>query len=82
MRDDEAGNMAAVKQGFTPWNTIILSLLTLAYIIGEIAHFLIGVVTRDMARDIHYGSMKCYDNETLSHNDSLTKCTDLDNEDE
>lgn len=39
----------------------LLALLTAAYVCGELSHFLIGVTSRDVARDIHYGDMKCYE---------------------
>ena len=44
---------------------MVLGLLTLGYIAGEIAHFQIGTVSRDMAQDIEFGKKKCYSNETI-----------------
>ncbi len=39
-----------------------LSLLTLCYVFGELGHFLIGVTSREVARDIHYGDLACFAN--------------------
>jgi len=36
-----------------------LGLLTLAYVFGEIAHFLIATTSKDVAADIHYGDQAC-----------------------
>ena len=47
------------ETGFTRQNSYTLLLLTLSFIIGEISHFLIGVVSMDVARDLHYGDKAC-----------------------
>lgn len=36
-----------------------LGLLTLGYVFGEIAHFLMATTSRDVARDIQYGDQAC-----------------------
>jgi len=38
---------------------IALLLLTTSYVFGEVGHFLIGVTSRDVARDIGYGDSAC-----------------------
>ncbi|TRY70363.1 hypothetical protein TCAL_01161 [Tigriopus californicus] len=58
-----------IEQGFTFKNSVTLTLLTLAFIVGEISHFLIGTVSQEMANDLHFGKQKCYPNETLSNLD-------------
>ena len=68
-----------VKQGFTVSNTITLGLLTLSFIIGEISHFLLGVVSKEMSQDIGFGKMKCYNQEPA--NETLTfDCMDIEEE--
>lgn len=37
----------------------MLPLLTCIYVIGELGHFLIGVVSRDIAQDVGYGDKSC-----------------------
>ncbi|KAB7498427.1 hypothetical protein Anas_04225 [Armadillidium nasatum] len=50
------------------WPTLII--LTLVYVIGELSHFLLGIVTRPMSQDIHYGTIEC-----LSNTDAQVKHT-------
>lgn len=38
---------------------LMLPLLTGIYVVGELGHFLIGVVSRDAAQDIGYGDRSC-----------------------
>ncbi|KAF2352636.1 Major facilitator superfamily [Trinorchestia longiramus] len=42
-----------------------LSSLTLLYVVGELSHFLLGVVTTPMSQDIHYGDHGCLVNPEL-----------------
>ena len=42
-----------------------LALMSLGYMIGEIAHFLIITTSRPVARDIQYGDKGCYYNNSL-----------------
>ena len=42
-----------------------LALMSLGYMIGEIAHFLIITTSRPVAREIQYGDKGCYYNNTL-----------------
>lgn len=60
-------------QGFTVQNSITLALLTLAFIVGEMSHFLIGSMSLDMARDIHYGTMQCYLQKDMEGMDGYTQ---------
>ncbi len=50
-----------------------LSLLTLCYVFGELGHFLIGVTSRDVARDIHYGDLACF----TTNNGTKDLCSQL-----
>ena len=61
------------EQGFTLQNSITLGLLTLAFIVGEMSHFLIGSMSLDMARDLGYGDKQCYLNTTLEGVDDFTQ---------
>ena len=50
------------------WNIrsiYFLALMSLGYMIGEIAHFLIITTSRPVARDIQYGDKGCYYNNTF-----------------
>ena len=38
----------------------MLLLLGSVYMVGELGHFLIGVVSRETAREIHYGDSACF----------------------
>ena len=44
----------------SPWSVYQLALLTCSYVFGELSHFLIGVTSRDVARDVHYGDQACF----------------------
>lgn len=50
-------------QGFTRQNTVTLATLTLSFVVGEVCHFLIVALSRDVARDVGFGTMRCYDNQ-------------------
>lgn len=39
----------------------LLSLLTLSFVFGEMGHFLLGVTSRSMAKEIHFGDKSCVD---------------------
>ena len=62
----------------TPGRGVQLSYLTVAYVFGEMSHYLVGVTSRDMAREIHYGDMACYDNDSFSgESNSTIVCEDI-----
>lgn len=49
------------------WSNIgVLGLLTLSYMVGEVAHFLVAVTSKDLARSIGFGDMQCYANKTVT----------------
>jgi len=50
-------------------NSCYLTLMTSAYIIGEIAHFLINTTGREVARDVHFGDKSCFYNEASTDSD-------------
>eukprot|EP00092_Neocalanus_flemingeri_P055973 GFUD01066284.1.p1 GENE.GFUD01066284.1~~GFUD01066284.1.p1 ORF type:complete len:509 (-),score=75.50 GFUD01066284.1:55-1581(-) len=47
-------------------NSYYLTLMTAAYIIGEICHFLINTTGREVARDIHFGDKSCFFNDSYA----------------
>ena len=62
----------------SPRRGVQLSYLTVAYVFGEMSHYLVGVTSRDMAREIHYGDMACYDNDSFSgESNSSIACGDI-----
>jgi len=64
--------MDSVRSDWTWKNTYFLALMTVGYIIGEIAHFLINTTNRAVARDVHFGDKSCYLNSShyTGHDDS------------
>jgi len=61
-------------------NSCYLTLMTSAYIIGEIAHFLINTTGREVARDVHFGDKSCFYNETSTdpdQNRSSNNCSQI-----
>jgi len=74
--------MATMEGGWNRYNGSLLSLLTLSYVFGEFAHYLIGVLTKDMSQDIGYGDYSCYANETSTevadaNNITIQDCNDF-----
>lgn len=46
-----------------------LATLTLVYVVGELSHFLLGVVTTPMSQELHYGDYGCLANPELGTED-------------
>lgn len=67
--------LADTFSGYNWKNSYTLFLLTVAYIFGEIAHYLIGSLSKEMARDIGYGDYACYNKPGT--NNSTVKCSAL-----
>ena len=51
---------------WTMVNSLTLSLMTMSYVVGEVAHWLIAVTSKDLATDIGFGTKKCFSNGTIS----------------
>jgi len=57
------------------WNTLlflfrsyqyyVLAIVSLGYTLAELGHYLIGVTSRETARDVHYGDLACVLNVSL-----------------
>ena len=43
-----------------------LSLMTATFITGELSHFLVGIVSRQMAQEIHYGDIGCVERDNAT----------------
>ena len=56
-----AGTLEMEQGSIRTKNWLVLSLLTLAFVFGEMGHFLLGVTSREMAGDIHFGDLGCLD---------------------
>ncbi|XP_069987762.1 uncharacterized protein [Penaeus vannamei] len=39
-----------------------LIVLAYVYVVGELSHFLLGIVSRPMSQDLHYGDRACLPN--------------------
>jgi len=63
-------------------NSYVLGLLTLAYVFGEVAHFLIVSTSKYLAQDIEYGDLACMDKEegdNATRRVSEVVCGDIEN---
>lgn len=63
------------------YNTYVLAVLTIGYILGELGHYLIGVTSKQTAIELDYGDHACQQNHTdfLRH-ELPTQCADVKNE--
>jgi len=64
--------------GWTFSKAMFLAYMSMAYIIGEIAHFMINTTSREVAQDIEYGDQGCLANKTIKN--SGVTCSDFKNE--
>ncbi|CAH1968640.1 unnamed protein product [Acanthoscelides obtectus] len=39
--------------------TYVLAIVSIGYICGELGHYLIGVTSKAVAQDLHYGDISC-----------------------
>lgn len=51
------------KLGFL-YDTYVLGILTIGYILGELGHYLIGVTSKQTAMELDYGDIACQQNNT------------------
>ncbi|XP_042883762.1 protein spinster homolog 1-like [Penaeus japonicus] len=49
---------------------ISLGVLAYVYVVGELSHFLLGIVSRPMSQDLHYGDQACLPNPQAPHQSS------------
>merc|ERR1712012_1329018 len=71
------GSSRRMSENWSLGNSYCLFVLTLSYILGEIAHFLINTTAREVARDIHFGEEECYFNETVTELRDDNNCSSL-----
>lgn len=65
------------KLGFL-YNSYVLAILTIGYILGELGHYLIGVTSKQTAIELDYGDHACQQNDTSFHRHLLpTQCADI-----
>ncbi|XP_050708531.1 sphingosine-1-phosphate transporter SPNS2-like isoform X2 [Eriocheir sinensis] len=61
-----------------PWVT--LGVMSYMYLVGELSHFLLGIVSRPMSQELHYGDIACLPNpEAATQSD---ECKEFDNKTE
>ena len=65
--------------GELTWGRVYyLSLMTLSYIVGELTHFLVNTTSRALARDLQFGDLSCFNNQTAdTSEESQVNCTSL-----
>merc|ERR1712142_811048 len=63
-------------------NSLLLALLIVTHVLGEVAHFLINTQAREVARDLHFGEMGCFHNESLSEMNKNQNCSDYEVQDD
>jgi len=70
-------------EGWSLSKAMFLAYMSLAYIVGEIAHFLINTTSRAVARDIGFGDKGCFKNKSMVETQDIqVNCTELKNETE
>lgn len=68
------------KLGFL-YNSYVLGILTIGYILGELGHYLIGVTSKQTAIELDYGDHACQQNNTLFTRTELpAQCSQIKNE--
>lgn len=69
------------KLGFL-YNSYVLAILTIGYILGELGHYLIGVTSKQTAIELDYGDHACQQNNTAFDRFQVqTQCSDIKEED-
>jgi MFS family permease len=63
--------------GWTFSKAMFLGYMSMAYIIGEIAHFMINTTSREVAQDIQFGDQNCFANQSIKN--SGVTCSDFKN---
>ncbi|XP_059097957.1 uncharacterized protein LOC131892189 isoform X2 [Tigriopus californicus] len=58
------------------FSVFVLAILTLSYVVGELVHFMPGVLSQQMSQDLHYGDQKCFS----TNSQNATVCLKIQNE--
>ncbi|KAL1488253.1 hypothetical protein ABEB36_015207 [Hypothenemus hampei] len=62
--------------------TYVLAIVSIGYVLGELGHYMIGVTSKAIATDLHYGDITCQLNNTeLDLNGSPEVCSDANDSD-
>ncbi|XP_048521692.1 probable sphingolipid transporter spinster homolog 3 [Dendroctonus ponderosae] len=62
--------------------TYVLAIVSIGYVLGELGHYMIGVTSKAIAMDLHYGDITCQLNNTeLYLSDLPVVCSDANNSD-
>lgn len=70
------------KLGFL-YNSYVLAILTIGYILGELGHYLIGVTSKQTAIELDYGNHACQQNDTTyTRHEIPVQCGSVKNETE
>ncbi|KAH8364964.1 uncharacterized protein LOC110179629 isoform X2 [Drosophila serrata] len=63
------------------YNSYVLAILTIGYILGELGHYLIGVTSKQTAIELDYGDHACQQNNSMFNRHELpTQCSAVGNE--
>ena len=73
-------NVFGSKGDWSAYNSYLLALMSLGYIVGEIAHFLINTTSREVAQDIEFGDQSCYATDGVDAPSGAVSCEDLEAE--
>lgn len=64
------------------YNPYVLAIVSIGYVLGELGHYLIGVTSKAIAIDLHYGDITCQLNSTNYYLAQLpVLCSDANNSD-
>lgn len=75
-------NSVIKKLGFL-YDSYVLGILTVGYILGELGHYLIGVTSKQTAIELDYGDHACQQNATwLARNELPVQCKAITNDTE
>lgn len=62
------------------YSSYVLAIVSIGYVLGELGHYLIGVTSKAIAIDLHYGDIACQLNSSEFYLSQLpTQCTDANN---
>lgn len=62
------------------YNPYVLAIVSIGYVLGELGHYLIGVTSKAIAIDLHYGDISCQLNSSEFYLAQLpVQCKDANN---
>nr|XP_026693449.1 protein spinster homolog 1-like isoform X2 [Ciona intestinalis]XP_026693450.1 protein spinster homolog 1-like isoform X2 [Ciona intestinalis]XP_026693451.1 protein spinster homolog 1-like isoform X2 [Ciona intestinalis] len=77
----DQSEIAMVKtfQGAPLYHWYCTLILMLCYGFGELGHFLIGVTSREMAQDVHFGDVGCVTYDVMVETSAAVRCAEIKN---